>query len=42
MGQPSKWQIAAGAVPPAGKGKDLVSNPEIEQKQLQQIDGDIS
>ena len=25
-----------------GKGKDLVSNPEIEQKQLQQIAGDFS
>jgi len=38
-GVPTKWQIAAGAVPPAGKGKDLASNPEIEQKQLQQIVG---
>jgi len=38
-GQPTKWQIASGAVPPAGKGKDLASNPEIEQKQLQQIVG---
>jgi len=38
-GQPTKWQIAAGTVPPAGKGKDLASNPEIEQKQLQQIVG---
>ena len=38
-GPASKWQIASGAVPPAGKGKDLASNPEIEQKQLQQIVG---
>ena len=38
-GAPTKWQIASGAVPPTGKGKDLVSNPEIEQKQLQQIVG---
>jgi len=38
-GSPTKWQIASGAVPPAGKGKDLASNPEIEQKQLQQITG---
>jgi hypothetical protein len=35
-GAATKWTIAAGAVP-AGKGKDLASNPEIEQKQLQQI-----
>ncbi len=38
-GAPTKWQIASGAVPPSGKGKDLASNPEIEQKQLQQIVG---
>jgi hypothetical protein len=38
-GAPTKWQIASGAVPPAGKGNDLASNPEIEQKQLQQIVG---
>jgi hypothetical protein len=38
-GPATKWQIASGAVPPAGKGKDLASNPEIEQKQLQQIVG---
>ena len=38
-GAPTKWQIASGAVPPTGKGKDLASNPEIEQKQLQQIVG---
>ena len=34
--------IASGAVPPSGKGKDLASNPEIEQKQLQQIVADVS
>jgi len=38
-GPANKWSIASGAVPPAGKGKDLASNPEIEQKQLQQIAG---
>ncbi|MGP8260743.1 MAG: hypothetical protein ACLQM6_12415 [Acidobacteriaceae bacterium] len=38
-GPATKWQIASGAVPPTGKGKDLASNPEIEQKQLQQIVG---
>jgi len=35
-GPASKWTIAAGAVP-AGKGANLASNPEIEQKQLGQI-----
>jgi hypothetical protein len=35
-GAPTKWTIAAGAVP-AGKGDNLASNPEIEQKQLAQI-----
>ena len=35
-GEPTKWTIAAGAVP-AGKGDNLASNPEIEQKQLGQI-----
>jgi hypothetical protein len=35
-GAASKWTIAAGAVP-AGKGGNLTSNPEIEQKQLAQI-----
>jgi hypothetical protein len=38
-GPANKWAIASGAVPPAGKGRDLASNPEIEQKQLQQIVG---
>jgi hypothetical protein len=35
-GAPTKWTIAAGAVP-AGKGDNLASNPEIEQKQLSQM-----
>jgi hypothetical protein len=35
-GKPTKWTIAAGAVP-AGKGGNLTSNPEIRQKQLAQI-----
>jgi hypothetical protein len=35
-GKATKWTIAAGAVP-AGKGNNLESNPEIEQKQLGQI-----
>jgi hypothetical protein len=35
-GAPTKWTIAAGAVPP-GKGENLASNPEIEQKQLGQM-----
>ncbi len=36
-GPASKWEIVAGAILPGGKGKNLASNPEIEQKQLQQI-----
>jgi hypothetical protein len=35
-GPATKWTIAAGAVP-AGKGANLESNPEIEQKQLGQM-----
>jgi hypothetical protein len=35
-GKATKWTIAAGAVPP-GKGGNLTSNAEIEQKQLGQI-----
>ena len=35
-GPATKWTIAAGTVP-AGKGNNLASDPEIEQKQLQQI-----
>jgi hypothetical protein len=35
-GSANKWTIASGTVP-AGKGNNLASNPEIEQKQLQQI-----
>lgn len=35
-GPATKWTTAAGAVPP-GKGGNLTSNPEIEQKQLSQI-----
>jgi hypothetical protein len=41
-GPATKWAIASGAVPPGGKGKDLASNPEIEQKQLQQITAGFS
>ena len=35
-GPPTKWTVAAGNVP-AGKGGDLTSNAEIEQKQLAQV-----
>jgi len=35
-GKPTKWTVERGAVP-AGKGQDLESNAEIEQKQLQQV-----
>ena len=35
-GPATKWTIAAGMVPP-GKGGNLASNPEMEQKQLQQM-----
>jgi hypothetical protein len=35
-GPPTRWTIAAGAVP-AGKGGNLTSNPEIKQKQLGQM-----
>jgi hypothetical protein len=35
-GPATKWTTAAGMVP-AGKGKDLESNPDIRQQQLQQI-----
>jgi hypothetical protein len=40
-GPASKWAIVSGAAQPSGKGRDLVSNPEIEQKQLQQIAGNF-
>jgi len=40
-GPATKWTIASGAAPPSGKGRDLVSNPEIEQKQLQRITGNF-
>jgi hypothetical protein len=39
-GAPTKWTIAAGAVP-AGKGDNLATNPEIQQQQLQQITGNF-
>lgn len=39
-GAPTKWTIASGNVP-LGKGKDLASNPEIQQQQLQQITGNF-
>ncbi len=35
-GAPTKWTIASGSVPP-GKGNNLASNPEMEQRQLQQM-----
>jgi hypothetical protein len=35
-GPATKWTVAAGAVP-AGKGANLASNPEIEQKQLGEV-----
>jgi hypothetical protein len=35
-GPANKWTIAAGAVPP-GKGGNLTSNTEMEQKQLQEM-----
>lgn len=40
-GPANKWSIASGAAQPGGKGRDLVSNPEIEQRQLQQIAGNF-
>jgi hypothetical protein len=39
-GAATKWTIAEGAVP-AGKGDNLASNPEIEQKQLSQMVSDF-
>ena len=39
-GAASKWTVASGNVP-LGKGKDLKSNAEIEQQQLQQITGNF-
>jgi hypothetical protein len=39
-GAATKWTIEAGNVP-LGKGKDLKSNAEIEQQQLQQITGNF-
>ena len=39
-GAATKWTIAAGTVP-LGKGKDLASNPEIQQQQLRQITGNF-
>jgi hypothetical protein len=35
-GAPTKWTIAAGTVP-VGKGANLESSPEMEQRQLQQM-----
>jgi hypothetical protein len=40
-GPASKWKIASGAAQPGGKRQDLASNPEIEQRQLQQITGNF-
>lgn len=39
-GAPTKWTMQAGMMP-AGKGKDLATNPEMEQQQLQQITGNF-
>ncbi|MGA1984275.1 MAG: hypothetical protein ABSG84_17640 [Acidobacteriaceae bacterium] len=39
-GAATKWTIAAGNAP-LGKGKDLASNAEIQQQQLQQISGNF-
>lgn len=39
-GAPTKWTTQAGMVP-QGKGKDLATNPEMEQQQLQQITGNF-
>jgi hypothetical protein len=39
-GAATKWTIAAGNAP-LGKGKDLATNPEIQQQQLQQITGNF-
>jgi hypothetical protein len=39
-GVATKWTIAAGNAP-AGKGKDLASNAEIQQQQSQQITGNF-
>jgi hypothetical protein len=36
-GPANKRSIASGAAQSSGKGRDLVSNPEMEQRQLQQI-----
>ena len=40
-GPATKWTIASGAAQPGGRGRDLVSNPEIEQRQLQQVTGNF-
>src|ERR1700749_3501753 len=39
-GTPTKWAISSGNVQ-AGKGKNLASNPELEQKALQRISSDF-
>ena len=41
-GPANKWSVASGAAQPSGKGRDLVSNPEMEQRQLQQIAANFS
>jgi hypothetical protein len=36
-GPATKWKVEAGAVPPGGKRRDLTSNAQLQQEQLQQM-----
>src|SRR5260370_29609198 len=36
-GAANKWKVAAGAVPPGGKRRDLTSNAQMQQEELQQM-----
>ncbi len=36
-GPATKWQVAAGIVPPETKRQNLASNPEMDQKELQRM-----
>jgi Na+-transporting methylmalonyl-CoA/oxaloacetate decarboxylase gamma subunit len=36
-GPASKWKVEAGAVPPGGKRRDLTSNAQMQQEQLQRM-----
>jgi hypothetical protein len=36
-GPPTKWQRAAGIIPPESKRQDLASNPEMDQQELQRM-----